>query len=244
MTVGIPMDQALTHSLARFTPQRHSGSASDFAYLVLRHAIAGMWLMPGVIITEKCVSKLLEISATPVREAFSKLRKEHMVIAYPQRGTYVSKINIKLTLDAKLVRNTLEREAVNRLPKHFDPDLLAEMRYRQQMMRNAYDTQDSPGASAAFVENDNCFHRQLFVAADLTSLDDLVQQISGHNDRLRVLWLRAAPNWTIFMEEHEAMCDALENHDVKQFKRHWKAHFDGISMNYDKMIERYPDLFD
>ena len=79
-------------------------------------------LTPGTAVSEQEVSSYLDISRTPVREAFIHLSQDGLVEILPQRGTFISKIDTALIEENRFMRLTLER-AVIRLACQDLPDV-------------------------------------------------------------------------------------------------------------------------
>ena len=64
-------------------------------YLTLRRDILNWRLLPGRRLSEKDIAGRMNISKTPVREAFIKLQGEGLLEIRPQRGTYVSLMDME-----------------------------------------------------------------------------------------------------------------------------------------------------
>ena len=61
----------------------------NYTYRVLRSNIIDLNLKPGESISENEIANNLNVSRTPVREAFSLLVSEQLLEIYPQKGTQV-----------------------------------------------------------------------------------------------------------------------------------------------------------
>jgi len=70
-------------------PVRTFRPLSEEAYDMLRAAILGGHLAPGVRIVEADAARQMAISRSPVREAVRKLEQEGLVEYVPRRGTIV-----------------------------------------------------------------------------------------------------------------------------------------------------------
>lgn len=218
-------------------------SAREYAYSVIRDLIAGMSIAPGTLLTEKSVSELLKVSATPIREAFVKLREEGLVIVYPQRGTYVSKIDKERTANARWMRKTLERELIACLRLPVPPFIAMEMRLILEKQDFRLGHADHPNAPYEFVTLDNAFHRQLFVAAGRTGVWDMLQQFSFPFDRVRVLSFQTQRIGETLLDEHRAILRAAEGESRRALSEAWSAHHKSIGANYHRSVEEYPDYF-
>ena len=79
-------------------------------YGVLKEKIQFLEMKPGERIVEADLSAEYGVSRTPVREALKRLEEEGFVSIYPQRGTYVSLIDMKLVKEMAYMRHILENE--------------------------------------------------------------------------------------------------------------------------------------
>lgn len=55
----------------------------------------------------------LNISRTPIREAILRLKNDGLMMTVPQSGTYVTKISLSSALNARFVRQSVERSVVS-----------------------------------------------------------------------------------------------------------------------------------
>ena len=79
----------------------------------LRAKIISGEMAPGARINENDLSKKLQISRGPVREAFRVLEHEHLVVNVPRKSTYVSTISLKELEDIYQARRAIELSAID-----------------------------------------------------------------------------------------------------------------------------------
>lgn len=224
-------------------PSRGAQSnAKEYAYALIKRSICTFDLPPGSLITEKGMANALNISQTPVREAFARLSQEKVLEVFSQRGTYVSKIDLKRIADAKMVRTVLEREALSRVPLPLSADLAMAMRQCLERQRACIKPSD-PEAAMAFINLDGEFHRLIFTASDLVDVHGMIQGFSAHSDRLRFLVYTTNPGWDRFYEQHRAIYKALESGDRGRVFDAWEKHFASIDTNNDMVKKAYPEYF-
>ena len=226
------------------TSPRNYSSAREYVYTILRDLIMSLQLAPGAAITEKGVSERLKVSPTPIREAFVRLAQEGLLVVYPQRSTYVTKINLKRTMEARLVRRTMEREIVNRLQLPVPPPFAMEMRQNLEKQEFVNQHSDLPDSPAEFVKLDNAFHRLIFVGAGLESVWDMIKRFSPHNDRLHALYFSNHRDWSLLVGHHRGIFEAMTQDDKKELLEAWKRHFGIIIVNYEQAQRDLPDYFD
>lgn len=74
----------------------------------LRISIVNGDLIPGTKLTEHKVSKMLNVSSTPVREAFRTLEAENLLVHNPYSGVMVAEITPKYLVDICEMRKMLD----------------------------------------------------------------------------------------------------------------------------------------
>lgn len=83
-------------------------SNRDYALRVIRENIINLELKPGTMISEQDIANELNLSRTPVHEAMQELSTTKIIEILPQRGSYVSKIDMALVDEAVFMRSNLE----------------------------------------------------------------------------------------------------------------------------------------
>lgn len=101
------------------------GSNAVSTYELLRDEIVTMQLSPGEVLDEVGLSKRLNLSRSPIREALIRLASEGLVTVLPNRSTVVSTLDLQAVpkfLDAlELVQRVITRlAALNRAPHHLE----------------------------------------------------------------------------------------------------------------------------
>lgn len=94
------------------TEQKIKGSTREYSYQPLKDRIFHLELEPGTKISEKEIADELNVSRTPVREAFMKLAEEELLDIIPQSGTIVSRINLRHVEEGRFIREKIEKEIV------------------------------------------------------------------------------------------------------------------------------------
>ena len=89
-------------------------SLKDRAYQNIKFQIIRGTLKPGARLPEEELSKAMNISRAPIREAFNRLEKEGFVTIIPRKGTAVSNITAQIIEDIFEIRETLESLAVKK----------------------------------------------------------------------------------------------------------------------------------
>jgi len=89
-------------------------SLKDRVYQNIKSQIIIGTLKPGTRLREEELSKAMNISRAPIREAFNRLEKEGFVSIIPRKGAAVSKITAQSIEDIFEIRESLESLAVKK----------------------------------------------------------------------------------------------------------------------------------
>ena len=95
--------------------KRPGENARMYAHRIILDNIINLELPPGSAISENDLSVSLNLSRTPVREALIEMTRLDLVKIYPQKGSFVSKIDYDLIEEAKFIRLSLELAALRLL---------------------------------------------------------------------------------------------------------------------------------
>ena len=109
------------HSLARAPAsgrQEAGESLGDFAYRVMREAIRSGKIRPGEHLREADVANWLNISRTPVREAFHRIISEGLLTNGPWNGVMLADLDAQQLVQLYAVREVLEGAAAALAAKH------------------------------------------------------------------------------------------------------------------------------
>lgn len=98
-------------SLVHLKPAKKVGLGVEVADR-LRDAILQGDFAPGERLREPEIAKSLEVSRAPIREAFSILEREGLILIRPHRGAHVARLSQRDVIEVYSIRLALERLAV------------------------------------------------------------------------------------------------------------------------------------
>ena len=206
----------------------------------LRELIVALELPPGTVLPRASLAEHFGLSQTPVRDALTKLGEEGLVDIFPQHATLVSRIDISSALRAHFLRRSLELEIVRDLAGRAPAEVAALVsRLHGHIERQSLAL--GPEDYAAFTRADRDFHRELYDAAGMAELWQLVRQRSGHVDRLRRLNLPAKGKAQAVVRDHKAIVRALAARDPAAVQKALRAHLAGTLTFVAEVAQRYPD---
>lgn len=207
------------------------------AYELLRVQIIQGDLTPGTIISETEVSRNLQISRQPVREAFIKLHNEGLVEVLPQRGTLVTHISIEAVSDARFIREAVEADIVKLLVEKCDPEMIGTLRNLIRQQRTIED-----GQLAAFMRLDDQFHRTLAILAEKGNTWKIIASMKTHFDRVRYL-SSIEKALQPLVDQHEAVVDAIEQRDSVKAESAIRFHLREVLRDLPVLVAQQPEIF-
>lgn len=211
---------------------------SDAVYEQLSESIRNLQLPPGTPISEPAIAAWLQVSRSPVREAFTRLVDLGLITVVPQVGSHIAPISLKEVEEAVFIRSALESSAFQRAIENGQPDV-TEIQRLADANRAAWEAKDTK----AFFETDEKLHQNVFVLAGMPRLWDLVRGTKLQLDRLRQLNLASALNATELPHEHQAIVDALRNRDKKSGLEVINRHASRILVTFDQHRAEHPGYF-
>ncbi|MFV0504752.1 MAG: GntR family transcriptional regulator [Lachnospirales bacterium] len=192
------------------TPRDVNETARQYAFRILRHNILYLKLAPGQLISEVEISKQLNMSRTPIREALKDLEKSNIVNIEPQRGTFVSKINKQLVSNACFIRLTIEHAIIALACEGISKDYINLL--EENLFMGSYYV--SKGEIGKWFLQDDEFHNLIFKACGKEQVYQLFGDVMIHFNRVRIMNLKEV-NMTIAHNEHIVLLDAIKARDEK-----------------------------
>ncbi|KHD85581.1 GntR family transcriptional regulator [Bacillus ginsengihumi] len=209
-------------------PSIHTQTTREYVYNLLRNQILEMELEPGVSLSEKEISEKLQVSRTPVREAFIKLSQEGLLEIYPQKGTFVSLIDLGLVEEARFMREQLEIAVVRLACEHFPEEHLISLESNLKMQKVCSEQKDYQ----QLFELDEDFHRTIFQGCNKERIWLAMQPMNTHFNRTRILRLASNYNWDDILSQHTEIVHAIKEQTPEKAVHVMKKHL--MMVEFDK----------
>ncbi|MGL6115759.1 MAG: GntR family transcriptional regulator, partial [Cetobacterium sp.] len=177
------------------------------------------------------------VSRTPLREAIVQLIEEKLLEVFPQKGTFISKIDLTLVEEAIFLRETCERkilklacrdenngELINQLEKNIE--------YQKISLSFSHNLHE-------FFSLDNEFHTILFDRYNKKNIWKAIKRLSTHYDRLRLIDALEKTNIEATLNQHIEILNVIKNRDVDKVDRLVEEHL----LNYKEVIEKYREKY-
>jgi DNA-binding GntR family transcriptional regulator len=214
------------------TPERTSQAprepAKEAAYRHVRSEIVARPASEPYFLAEEAVAAALDMSRTPVREAFLRLEAEGFLTLVPRKGALVRPITEREIVEVMEVRQLIERSAAAKAVASEEQrdQLVARLRELDGELRELAEGADV----SAFIDCDRRFHEEVVIAANNSTLLDLYHRL---RDRQLGMGLHAvldnSDRINAVCNEHARIIDNFESGDPVTIGDAITAHLDATA---------------
>ena len=215
-------------------------SIQTLVYEELKRNIMSMKLEPGQTMSTQEIATKLNVSRTPVREAFLRLQSEGLVEMIPQRETMVSKISLKRVEQEKFIRECLEMGVIRKFMDKSGCEVEENMAELIQLQKKCGEEKDFVG----FLEADDQFHKVLFDVTGQEMAWETIASRNGHYNRLRILYVKKDTAMQESIEQHHKIATLLESGSREEAARALSSHVRRLDIDEAGLIAQYPDYFE
>lgn len=220
-------------------PRDHRRSVDEvFDYL---HAeISALKLKPGDKISEAEIAAHFGVSRQPVRDAFSRLENQGLLLIRPQRATEVKRFSSREIEKARFVRSAIEMEVLRRASAKCQPHhkaLLDACLADQEEIVAANDYRK-------FGELDYVFHKSICDIADADYAFDVISAEKAKVDRLCVLSHKKETRLPMLLEDHKAIAEAIISGDEDAAVDAGKLHLSRLDETIETIFATNSNYFE
>lgn len=214
-------------------------SSREYVYRCLKENIMQLRLEPGSVLSEKEVAAVLNVSRTPVREAFIQLAREYLLDILPQKGTYVSYIDLENVEESVFLREKVEREVVKLACTHFPVDKLFELQSNLSLQQLCIDEENY----LKLFELDEALHKSIFEGCKKARIWSLIQQINTHYNRVRLLNFAGKYDWATILKQHQELVRAIREKNVELGTEIIDLHLNKVRIDLRDLLVDYAHYF-
>jgi len=224
--------------------QNHlNGLSGVDIYQKIKEDILSLKLVPGQMISENEIAAIYNVSRTPIKTAFLRLQGEKYIQIIPQKGSFVTLLDMKFIKDIIYMRSVLEVDAMSTIIEQKLTDevvaRLNEILERQNALINSDEL--SP---ASFYEVDSEFHHCLFLSICRERMWDVIQDCQVYYSRFRILDTLTTKRYYELYNEHVRMVTALKDQNMPELKNAVFEHLHGnLRSLAEKINSEYSDYF-
>lgn len=223
-------------------PKQHtSEDTRQYAYRVIKKYIISFTLLPGQKMNEQDFASALQTSRTPVHDSFSRLSREKLVDIIPQRGAFVSKLDLKRIEEALWTHSVL---GINALHNIFIKNVRkTEMDILFQTLHKATDYLEQNLLSALSSTIYHYYSQLYQLAGDMNLIWDSLEMTDGDFQRLLTISVNDSDTAGRLLADITAITDALLARDCDTACQIYQKHLDRLSELAFSFSRSNPDYF-
>jgi len=215
-------------------------SIREYAYRLVSANILNLNLVPGTALSEQDISLQLNISRTPVREAFIRLAQEDLLDILPQRGTYVAKIDLQQVAEARFLREVMEQAIIKIACRNFPEDALFNLKICLQKQEECVIKKNDDGFFALDWE----MHHIIFDACNKSRIWKIITQMSMNYGRVRILTLKYGHSeLPKLFRQHQQLVDAIATKNSCLGERTIGIHINKVIADIEDLKKFYTGYF-
>ena len=209
---GLPVEAGVS-----LVPLRHDDeSFADFAYRVLCDELIVLDIKPGEPLNDEVISRRLGVGRTPIREAMKRLESDHLVVAYPRRGTFAGGVDITDLAEISEIRQLLEPAAAARAARMASPQRRQELRNFSREVGQLLPTMHS---QRDLMRLDMRVHRMIYRATGSRHLEDILIRYDNLTTRIWSLVLEKLPPVSEHIAQHIELLECIAEGDSEAAAR-------------------------
>ncbi|MCW2747569.1 MAG: transcriptional regulator, GntR family, partial [Nocardioidaceae bacterium] len=207
-------------------------SLRERAYTEIRTMVMMGEFQTGQRLTEELLAEQLDVSRTPVREAFVRLHADRLLNRYADGGYYVAEIDLLDLRDLYELRLTLELRGITRaLEDGFHHDRAVVEALRTEWLRIQ---QNPPAADGTFIELDESFHIGLSRSSGNLAITETLETINIRIRPVRMYDFLSEDRIITSTQEHLDILEAVLDNEIALAADRLREHI-GASM---EIVER------
>jgi len=202
--------------------QPRGRSAAQQAYDYVKARLLDGRFPGGTLLSENEIAQRLNVSRTPVRQAFVQLEAEGLLELYPRRGALVVPISPSEAEDVLEARMLIEQHAARRAAGA-GPSLAATLR---ELVGEQEATLEGDGTGFAWA--DRAFHRAIVEAGGNRLLTRQYDALRDRHQRIAAVTIARDPGRIErFIAEHREIAAAFEAGDAERAAALLGTHLQG-----------------
>lgn len=214
-------------------------------YRDMRNRILKLELEPGQKISENQMCKEYQTSRFVIRNVFNRLSQLGLLTIYPQRGTYVSLIDIDYIDDLLVLRSAVEKEVLYEIfTKIKESNRLALVEKLEKNLDLQEQWRNMKSYDKSFMKLDSEFHKLIVDSVNRYRLVKILEDPMLHITRWRNFDVSIITHrMPELIEEHREIVNAIKESDLNRAQQCIAKHLSSISTLANLAKEKYPTYF-
>jgi len=202
----------------------------DKIYELLRKRIFAGLYSAGEKLVETNIAREMQVSRTPVREAFRKLESEGLVEHVPRKGIFVKVLKKNDILEVYSIRIVLEGLASKSAAENIAQEEIIKLKVTLNKMDEALKDEEIELFKSLCIK----FNNIIRTASNMPRLIKMIAQLEEYTEETREITLSSKNRRENVMQEHKDIFEALAKKDSVASEEATKNHINNAKNSYLK----------
>lgn len=213
-------------------------------YNDLCRRIVTVELEPGVKISENSMSAEYGVSRSVLRSAFVRLQQLNLIEVYPQRGTFIKKLDQEYIRSAAAIRYVVERDAVYDIFQNEKDSKPLCDDLKKIIAAMEADLEDGSSTAISDFKTQNAeFHLRIIKECFSVHTLNLLYEIRIHLAQWTNVDVAYQNIEQKVINQNKEIAQAIETRHLQPALRQIKEHFEMLVNNGDLMRRVHPEYF-
>jgi len=209
---------------------------SNKVYNILKKMIFERQFSGGQKLDLNSLSKDMNISRTPLKDAINQLERDGLVEVFPRKGSYVKKLKVKDIVNMMEMRQMMEKWAIEHLKEKDLDDVTSKLEKVLNESRKIM--QIEPFDYNTFLNLDNKFHELIILSHGNERMTETYKSMNIPFQIARVFYFINYDRSFNTQKEHEQIVEALKKNKlqdgVKLLSDHLNVNMKGMVSTLEK----------
>lgn len=213
--------------------------SSEEIYNDIVNKIISLELKPGEKISENKMCMEYNVSRSVIRNVFARLNQINLIEVFPQRGTFVNRIDLDYIHTVLVMRLAIEKEMITRFMKLEDKEKTIKKLRENLDKQKKY--KDMETYIDEFKKLDEEFHELIMLSVEKYNIMDLMNEHLIHISRWRNFSVNLEGRVHELVEEHERILEGIEKGDLNYTLTSITEHLETVSGIVNLLLTSYKD---
>ncbi|MBP3692257.1 MAG: GntR family transcriptional regulator [Clostridia bacterium] len=184
----------------------------------------------GMALTEAYIAKKLNVSRTPVREAFRQLEAERLIEITPNKGAVVQGVTDGDVKDIYEIRSLIEGLAAERAALNATDEQIKALEENIALAQFYLGRNDFEHIKGM----DNDFHQLIYDMTASKTFKHILGEMHSSAEKFRVKSIKSEGRVKEFVAEHTAVMEAIRERDGQKAKKLMTLH---VNNSYNNLVK-------
>jgi len=215
-------------------------TTTDAVFEKLHEEIVSLKILPGTKLSEVEVARRFGVSRQPVRNAFTKLGNQDLLLIRPQKATEIRGFSLERIATARLVRMSVELEVIRTAIEVWDTEKEAELAKNVALQSDALQSNEF----AQFHALDYHFHRLICDLSGMPYAFEVIQECKQKLNRLCALSFNNDREAGSILTDHKNIAKGIASRDLEGALGSVRKHLTRLDATIEFIHKTHPNFFE